>query len=88
MTPHEKLYASKWFQTRPPAVQELVRRYVGKKIYLPDSTLRYYFIGVLEDAKGIIISPINPSLDYDRARAAELHVCEDCERLAKLRIYD
>lgn len=82
MTADQKFFASAWFKSRPPAVQETFRKYTGKTISLENFEEPHYLTGVTEDKAtgkcGLWVSATNPDQDYERARATQFKVCPCC----------
>ena len=70
-----------WLRTRPAKVQAFAAKYP----LLPGDTWDndgelLWFIGYTEwgdSGVGLIVSPVNPSTDYDGAIAAKRYICPD-----------
>jgi hypothetical protein len=70
----ERIAAEKWYNSRPPSIQALIRRF-------PPGTVRTikgrtaYLIGF--KTTGLTFSYTNPRVDYDEAVATRFFVCSD-----------
>lgn len=73
----EPTYAE-WLASRPAIVQAVLRRFPPMTRVLVDD-ITHYVMGADEDG-GVILSPVNPVLDYEGAMAEKLNICADCLR--------
>lgn len=82
MTSTERMYASAWFKSRPPAVQAMFRQYQDKPIFLEGFEEVHWLVGVTQEVKsglcGLWVSTITLDQDYDRAMATKFKVCACC----------
>lgn len=69
-----------WLLTRPPQIRALAQRFPFNAVY----NLRgrpHFLLGFSEVAGGgtpvLILSPVNPAIDYDGACNARLYVCPE-----------
>jgi hypothetical protein len=64
-----------WLKTRPECVQKLAEEFpLGSKIDV--AGIVHYLIGYTEDDR-LVISPIDPSEDYDASYELREHLCAD-----------
>lgn len=62
-----------WLSTRPPRVRRLAQKFPpGTKVVLDDRS--HHVLGYSEDGK-VIVSAVDPTVDYAGARAAKEYVC-------------
>jgi len=78
-----------WLSTRPAIVRRLLARWpVGSTV--TDGMMRLYVIGAGETnghgGGGLIVSPVHPAEDYDRAMRLRRFICGEC--LAQGRIHE
>jgi hypothetical protein len=73
----------RWLKTRPPVVQAFAKLHPdlipGAKIVLPVIG-DHWLIGFLEQEDqriGLLVTPINPAVDYDGAVEARMRICAD-----------
>lgn len=72
-----------WLSSRPPDVQEVARR-LPPGCALDQGGMMLYLLGYQEQEGGVglIMSPINPAVDYDGANDVRVYICaEDTKRL-------
>jgi len=65
-----------WLASRPASVQALAKRFPIPGRIIIDGTA-HYILGYSEP-DGLILSPINPGIDYHGARANLVEICGDC----------
>jgi hypothetical protein len=77
MTPAHQTFAD-WLKTRPESVQRLAAEFpIGLAFRLNDTTL--YLLGYTEEDM-LIVSQINPSVDYDGANRTREYLCAEHAR--------
>lgn len=80
MMADNRAYASldDWIASRPPAIRALAKRFPVGDIFLING-VGHFLIGYAESEKPgdemLIVSPIDPTDDYEAAMAAKVHVC-------------
>jgi hypothetical protein len=67
-----------WFQSRPPNVRALFRRFPPGSTFSLDGRTAY-LVSIVEttDEPGMILSHVDPAEDYDKAVATRFFVCGD-----------
>lgn len=64
-----------WISSRPESVRKLIEEFpLGSVFNVKDTTL--YLVGYTEDEM-LIVSEINPSVDYEGATANKKYLCAD-----------
>jgi hypothetical protein len=71
-----RLFESEWFRTRPPIVQELLRKHPpGQVLELGGEPI--YVIGATEGG-ALLVSRTDPNVDYESAVAQQESICAAC----------
>jgi hypothetical protein len=73
---------TEWLKTRPAIVQRLAKEFpLLSRVQVPPHREYWYVVGWIEQPSEcgdtLIISPIDPSVDYDKSMAARAHVCAE-----------
>lgn len=71
-----------WLKTRPAIVQRLAREFpLMSRVQVPPHREYWYVVGWVESGgecrDELIISPVDPSQEYERSMAYRRHVCAD-----------
>jgi hypothetical protein len=67
-----------WFESRPPAVRALFRRFPpGSTFSIDGRTAHVVSVAETTDEPGMMLSYIDPAEDYDGALATRFFVCGD-----------
>ena len=80
----DAFYETEWYKTRPPIIKRALEIWcIGDELFLEDTI--YYIMGYTETSDSdksndpydimLIISPLDPSVDYDLAKEKSLRVC-------------
>jgi hypothetical protein len=72
----------RWLATRPRIVREILKRWPLDSV-VTDGVQRFFVAGATEGGS-LIITPINPNVDYEGAHAARRHCCIDCLKAGRL----
>ena len=65
-----------WIASRPECVQKLAQEFPLGTLITDENETRYFLIGYTEDDR-LIISPVDPHEDYDRARDERSYICAE-----------